>query len=287
VRLAGRLAHAARVFCAQQSLGETMTQVAGLAIEIVPGVDAAGLSVFDRHARDSVVTDSFAGACEAVQFRLGRGPAVERALGDDVVVVDDLVKDARWPELTARLHRLGVRALVACHLSGERVAPARLNLYARQPLPPDAVEVAALYAVHASVAMVHASEVAQLKDAMTTREHIGQAIGVLMHQHQLAPERVFEVLVHVSQELNIKLRDVAKIVLESRIDPGDVADLTRRAAKDAGERVDALRWRRAGGSAAEKNRTDAERRARMAAARAVHRLCESAAHSQGRAGGGS
>jgi hypothetical protein len=292
VEFAGKLAAAARVFATQPTLRDTMAQVGRLAVDIVPGVDAAGLSLSERRAgnpapRSSVVTDPFAGACESLQLRLGEGPALERDLDGDVVVVDDLAEHSRWPALTARLFRLGVRALVTCRLTGERMAPARLNLYARHPLPPQARQAAELYVVHAAIAMNHAYEVENLVAAMTTRERIGQAVGMLMNRHRLESERVFEVLVRVSQELNVKLRDLAEIVLDTPVDTGEVADLARRAAKDAGARVDELRYRRTmpvlgpGVRPAAENRADAERRARLAAARAVHRLCMSQVLDQG------
>jgi hypothetical protein len=278
VELAERLACAAREFAAQESLQGTMEQVAGLAVEVVPGVDAAGLSVLDR-TRNVVATDSFAGACEALQSRLGEGPAVARESAGDAVLVD--LDDDRWPRLSVRLRRLGVRGLIACELAGERVTPARLNLYARQPLGPEAREVAALYAVHAAVAMSYASRVERMSVAMTTRERIGRAVGLLMHRHHLDADRAFGLLVRASQELNVKLRDLAKIVVETGIDGRETIDLARRAAKDAEARIDELRNRRTvaapGGRPADVALADAERRARLAAARAVYRLGESAA----------
>lgn len=279
MELAERLARAAQVLADQPSLEQTMAQVARLANEVVPGVDAAGLSLSGR-ARNAVATDSFAGVCEALQFRLGQGPAVERKLDGGVVLVD-VGGDQRWPHLAVRLRRLGVRTLVVCDLSSVRTPPARLNLYARNPLGPETKDVAALYAVHATVAMAHALKVEHMTAAMTTRERIGQAVGLLIHRHQLGVDDAFRLLVRASQELNVKVRELAEIVMEIEVDTAESTDLARRAAKDAGARIDELRHRRTtpvpGGRPAGAALADAERRARTAAARAIYRLGEAAA----------
>lgn len=277
MELVEHLAHAAGVFAAQRSLAETMTQVTRLAVEIVPGVDAAGLSLLGDRSRDSVATDAFAGACQALQFRLGEGPAVERDLGGDVVPVD-LRNGQRWPQFTTRATRLGVRAMVACHLPGLRVASGRLNLYSRHDTVP-AMHVAALYAAHAAAAISQASRVEHLTIAMVTRERIGQAMGLLMHRYTLTSDDATELLKQASQELNVKLRDLADVIVTTTFAPEEAVDLARRAAKDAGTRIDALRTR---GTSTQQTNTrnhlaEAERRARLAIARAVHRLGEATA----------
>lgn len=61
-------------------------------------------------------------------------------------------------------------------------------------------------------ATVHES---QLEDALVTRTVIGQAVGVLMAQEGLTSGEAFEKLVHVSQNANIKLRDVAQRYVET------------------------------------------------------------------------
>ncbi|MDP9067582.1 MAG: ANTAR domain-containing protein [Actinomycetota bacterium] len=54
------------------------------------------------------------------------------------------------------------------------------------------------------------AQVAQLEEALLTRTTIGQAVGLLMAQEGLGSEEAFMKLVHVSQNANIKLRDIAQ-----------------------------------------------------------------------------
>lgn len=284
MELAERLARAARALANQRSLTSTLEQVATLAVEVVPGIDAAGISVFDRGVTTNAVsTDSWAGSCESLQVRFRQGPAVDREPSPEVRLID-LRADKRWPRFTARARRLGVRAIVACHLPGQRTAPARLNLYTRHALEPDAVEIAGLYTTHAAIAVSHATQVEHLTTAMTSRERIGKALGVLMHRHNLAADQAFDLLVQVSQHLNVKLRDLADIVLETTTRNGETTDMARRPEKDPGARLDEPRQRhdRSDASPVPGSEplplTTAEERARITVARTIYQLAESTAH---------
>lgn len=50
----------------------------------------------------------------------------------------------------------------------------------------------------------------QLEEALLTRTVIGQATGLLMAQEGLTSEEAFARLVRVSQNANLKLRDIAQ-----------------------------------------------------------------------------
>lgn len=61
-------------------------------------------------------------------------------------------------------------------------------------------------------ATVHES---QLEEGLVTRTTIGQALGLLMAQEALTSEEAFDKLVQVSQNANIKLRDIAQRYVEA------------------------------------------------------------------------
>ncbi|MCN9242207.1 ANTAR domain-containing protein [Streptomyces sp. RY43-2] len=56
-------------------------------------------------------------------------------------------------------------------------------------------------------------EVAQLKEAVTSHAVVDQAIGMLMALGHVTPDQGWEVLREVSQRANIKLRNVAEMML--------------------------------------------------------------------------
>jgi hypothetical protein len=96
-----------------------------------------------------------------------------------------------------------------------------LNIYSRRPgaLAPDAHEPALLLATHASLALTSTAAVtradlvtAQLHQAIESRDVIGQAKGILMARRGISADEAFAELRRASQNLNIKLADLARIV---------------------------------------------------------------------------
>lgn len=64
--------------------------------------------------------------------------------------------------------------------------------------------------------------IAQLGDALASRTVIGQATGILIERFKITPDEAFQLLIQASQRRNIKLREVARIVVETGQAPGDI-----------------------------------------------------------------
>ena len=103
---------------------------------------------------------------------------------------------------------------------GQRIA---LNLYAPAPqaFDDETLHRATLFAeevartLPAAVRLFEADERAsQLEQALASRSTIDQAIGVLMTQNQCTPDVAFGILRRASQNRNIKLRNVATVIIE-------------------------------------------------------------------------
>jgi len=76
-----------------------------------------------------------------------------------------------------------------------------------------------LLAAHAAVAVAGTTQTSQLRDALDTRDVIGQAKGILMARRNLTADQAFDVLRRTSQNLNVKLRDLAVRIAETRAVP--------------------------------------------------------------------
>ena len=61
--------------------------------------------------------------------------------------------------------------------------------------------------------------VANLTEALRTRELIGQAQGILMERERITADQAFDVLRRASQHMNIKLREVAETLVETGESP--------------------------------------------------------------------
>ena len=62
---------------------------------------------------------------------------------------------------------------------------------------------------------------ANLRQAMESRDIIGQAKGILMARSQISADDAFDTLRRASQRLNVKLRDLAERIAQQR-SAGDI-----------------------------------------------------------------
>ena len=134
-----------------------------------------------------------------------------------MTVANDLVHDQRWPNYVPRAVQLGVRAQMGLRLYVEEETLGGLNLYATETDTIDAevVHLAELFATHAALALGRARRESQLSEAIDARKTIGQAIGLVMERYEIDEERAFQFLVRVSTTSNIKLRDIAREVIDT------------------------------------------------------------------------
>ena len=97
-----------------------------------------------------------------------------------------------------------------------------LNLYAPQPEAFAAQtrgEGLAL-ATQAAVALHNARDKEDLRVAMATRNLIGQAQGILIERFKMTAEQAFAALSRISQQSNVKLRDMAQRLIDTGETPG-------------------------------------------------------------------
>ena len=59
-------------------------------------------------------------------------------------------------------------------------------------------------------------EVTQLREGLVARERVGIATGLVAERLGLSPDHAFALLRAVSQNRNVKLREVARIVVQAR-----------------------------------------------------------------------
>jgi AmiR/NasT family two-component response regulator len=82
--------------------------------------------------------------------------------------------------------------------------------------------LASLASLALSVAHSHEDEerrAAAFHSALASREVVGEALGILMERERITAVQAFDVLRRASQHLNIKLRDVAQNLIDSRESP--------------------------------------------------------------------
>ncbi len=73
-----------------------------------------------------------------------------------------------------------------------------------------------MLAAHAAAAILASRQSEQLQSALSTRDRIGQAKGIIMERFNVDDVAAFEMLRQLSQDTNTKLVDVAAKVIDTR-----------------------------------------------------------------------
>lgn len=80
----------------------------------------------------------------------------------------------------------------------------------RNAFDDDTASLAAVFAAHATIALIGVNDVRNLAAKADNRDLIGQAKGVLMERHQLTAGQAFQLLVRASQNTNVALREICQ-----------------------------------------------------------------------------
>ncbi|NED99343.1 GAF and ANTAR domain-containing protein [Phytoactinopolyspora halotolerans] len=206
-------------------LDRTVERVVRCATELTAAEDGSVVLVRGAQRLEPLgASDEAAEQADAWQDRLHEGPCVSAAREHRSFLVRDVMQDDRWPRWGPIAADLGVRGAVSTCLSTRRRTVGMLNLYTSYPDRLDDADAARAQAVadHAAVAIDNMREESDLRRAMETRNVIGQAQGLLMERYELDARRAFEVLRRYSQDTNVKLRDVAEQLVETRKLPDDL-----------------------------------------------------------------
>jgi transcriptional regulator with GAF, ATPase, and Fis domain len=198
---------------------QTLQQVVDIAVDSIQGCDFAGVSL--RHARKvetPAATDPVVRQLDQWQYELSEGPCLDAVFVDDMYVIEDMTTEDRWPNWAPKAASLGVRSVLSVRLATPSEVVGGLNLYSKEryAYDEDQLITAAIYAAHASNAVAATSKVEHLNTALQTRHSIGLAQGLLMHRYGLSEQQAFKFLARISQDGNVKLREVAaKIITEA------------------------------------------------------------------------
>lgn len=208
-----------RAVGAAGDVDETLQQIVDCAVEVVEGADVADIMfVRSGEVTTPVSTHEVAADVDRVQQESGEGPCLVALRKQERVVVDDLEEDDRWPTFTGHALALGIRSVAAYRLFRQRESGEDhygvLNLFGYQPgLGGLDVELGEVFAAHCSAVLANAISQEGVEVALLSHEVIGQAKGILMLRHQLAPDQAYEMLRRASAEHDMDVRVLASQIV--------------------------------------------------------------------------
>jgi GAF domain-containing protein len=223
--LALALTELSGVLLDDEGLESTLQRVATLACRTMPGCTAAGVTLVagDGTPETAAITHDVVLEVDRRQYDAGDGPCIDALRERRINSAGRAEAHRRWPEFAARAEEVGFSSFLAAPLIAGEVAIGALNLYSSSPDGFEELDDAliALFSGQASVALANArlyrsarklSE--QLQEALASRAVIEQAKGILMAQHRIGADAAFDLLRERSQQVNRKLREVAREVVD-------------------------------------------------------------------------
>jgi GAF domain-containing protein len=201
-------------------------ELAVLSTRVVTDGLSCGMTLRQRGRPAATVacTDPLASQADEVQYQTGDGPCLHAIRRGEPVHIRDVARHDRWPRFCRQAASLGIRSCLAMPLITDGEPAGALALYARRPFAfgPAETRRAESFARHASGALTLALRIAscedlndQLRSSIVSRAVIDQALGVIMATERCPQQRAFALLRTVSQNTNVKLRDLAATIVTS------------------------------------------------------------------------
>ncbi|HJR44699.1 MAG TPA: GAF and ANTAR domain-containing protein, partial [Actinomycetota bacterium] len=172
----------------------------------------------------AAASDEYALEIDKIQYSSNEGPCVAAIDDGEIKRIEAVSEEKRWPEFCRRAEKHGFRSGLSLPLKMNGTVGA-LNLYALTEGAYDerSQAIAEIFARQVTIALQNAETYLATRDladglntALQSRDMIGQAKGILMERENISDEEAFEMLKRISQNSNIKLRDVAQKVIDEK-----------------------------------------------------------------------
>jgi GAF domain-containing protein len=211
----------ARIVYDSDDFSQVYDAIVTAAPKLVDGCDRASLMLVENgRFHTAAASDEVAEAVDRLERELGEGPCVD-AIVDEAVYRDaDLTRASAWARLRERvLSDTPVRGIAGFRLiTGDQKCGA-LNVFSDRPngLTGRSIDQAIVLAAFVSVALMASREragAATLRNGLESNREIGKAVGLMMAFHKVNDVEAFAILRKASQEMNLKLVEVARQVVD-------------------------------------------------------------------------
>ena len=182
----------ARVALVERDLSDLLSDITGVALRALPGAEAASITLMrDSKAFTAAYVGNMALDADELQYERGYGPCLDAAEGGQVLVIDDMSTEQRWPSYARAATDYGVVSSLSVPLPIQSATIGALNTYATRGAAFDTDELILAQDVASWVARAVGTadtaartvdDLVSLQAAMRSRAVIEQAKGVLMER---------------------------------------------------------------------------------------------------------
>jgi len=217
---------------AETRLNRLLNLILETAVDVL-GFEAATVTArhSDRSLSTIAATDQRLLELDNAQYESGAGPCLTVLDPHDPIYldVDEGDSEEAWDHFRRVAANLGVTTTLSIHIPTDaNEVAASFNLYAKRQLESGeqhlrtaesfaqqlAAAIQGVDAYRSTARLAH-----DLAEAMRSRAIIEQAKGMLMAEHRIDADQAFARLTQLSQQSRMKLRDVARRLVDDRAGP--------------------------------------------------------------------
>lgn len=189
--------------------------------ESMPGAWGTGVSLLDPGGRrtSSGFTDALVKQADTAQYELGEGPCLTAWATEEVVIINDLHTDQRWPAWKSAMAAMPIRSVVSAPLLAGKEAIGALKIYSALPGQYDenTGRTLSLFAGTAAMLLAHiqGSETPlrmtdTLKASLASRDTINRACGVLMERQGIGQDLAMQQLIKTARTAGASLAGISE-----------------------------------------------------------------------------
>ena len=212
-----------------EELSAVFARMSGLLLseETVPGSTGAGVSIMDALRRTSAgSTDARVRQADNLQYELDQGPCLAAAAGRELIRIDDLAEDRRWPRWTSAVAPLGIRAAMSAPMVAGDGSLGAIKVYADQPGTFDvhSEQLLTLFSAQAAILVANVQTHARarrlsesMREAFRGRDAVSVAKGILMGRKSVDEDTAFSMLMARAEQDGAPLIQTARGIIDSAV----------------------------------------------------------------------
>lgn len=208
---------------ARETVATALGLVTSLAATATAGTLGAAVTIVDEHGTRSVAASNrTAELADALQYELNEGPCLTALRTQQPVRIDDTTTDARWPRWSEAVSAIGVRSVLSTPLLAGDDPVGAMKVYCARPMNygPHDEHVMRLLAGQAAILLANSQSLQQarrlsrqLTEAISSRDTIAVATGVLLARGATSRQDAFVALTTAARESGRPVEDVARTML--------------------------------------------------------------------------
>ena len=211
-------------FVGDATIGEALDKLCRAALDAVPPAALAGISMtVDARTGTYVYMHPDAVEIDRPQYDTGDGPCIDAFTTGQRVLIDSTRTHPSYPAFCAVAEHHGMLSVLSAPMAAGAHVVGALNLYAHDEHAFDETAQATTesFATQAAYLLLNhqaywdAKSLSEnLEQAMASRADIEQAKGIIMATTGCSAEAAFDRLREQSQHENVKLRDLAREIVQ-------------------------------------------------------------------------